>query len=150
MHATPSQFRRPIIVDHTVDFGDDITITFRFDRNKITDAWLREWTRMEDEKDVNALNVSLADLIDSWDMVGDDGAAFPPTVENISYLFTIADKAFVIGELMKASVPTRAEGNASANISATADTASTLSPASPPNGLPPSPSPSPSAVPSLT
>lgn len=150
MPATPSQFRRPIIVDHAVEFGDGVAVTFRFDRNKITDAWMREWTRMEEAQDVNALNTALADLIESWDMVGDDGQPFPPTAENISYLFNLPDKAFVIGELMRASVPARAEGNASASTSATPATASTPSPVSPPNGLAPSPSPAPLASPSPT
>ena len=150
MPATPSQFRRPVLRSHTVDFGDGVEVAFRYDRNKITDAWYAEWQRLEGEQDANALNKALADLIESWDVVNDDGSPVPPTAENISYLFNLPDKGYVIAELMKASVPSRAEGNGSGSTSSIPVMDSTSSPGNHRPSPQPSLSPPPSASQSPT
>jgi hypothetical protein len=148
--ATRNQLRRPILNTHTVTFGEGVDVTFTFNRNVLTDAWFREWRQLEQQRDADALNVALDGLVHSWDVVNDDGSPYPKSVETFSELFTLPDKARIVEELMTAAVPTRAEGNASENISSTASTDSASLPVSPPNGLAPSPSPTPSASPSPT
>lgn len=151
MPATLSQLRRPILVDHTVDFGDDIVVTFRFDRNKITDAWLREWAQLEATPDAtSAINQALADLIHAWDITNDDGSAFPPTADNIGAVFSLPDKSSLVQELMQAGRPTRAEGKASSEPSSTPPSTSEAPAPTSPNGPTTLPSPAGSASPSLT
>lgn len=151
MPATASQLRRPIIVDHTVDFGDGVTVQFRYDRNKLTEAWMNAWTRAEQAADgASRLNDMLDDLIDGWDIRNDDGSECPKTSEAIGFLFSVPDKARIFSELLTATGPARAEGNASAPTSATPGPTSTTPPVTPLNGQPPSPSPEPLASPSTT
>lgn len=145
-----SSIRRPIIRDHVIDFGDDVQVTFRFDRNKITDAWIQEWTRLEGEENVGAINLVLADLIDEWDILEDDETACPPTAENIGRLFSLADKGTIVRELMTATVPTDAEGKASSAPSNTPPSSSGPQPPMSPNGLTASSSAAPLASPSPT
>ena len=102
MPATPSQLRRPILVDRTVDFGDGVTVTFRIDRNKITDAWFRQWQNLEADMNVAAVNDMLADLIHSWDVVNDDGTPYPVSSANISDLFSVPDKGRLVEAFMEA------------------------------------------------
>lgn len=150
MPATPSQLRRPRVVSHTIDFGDDVMVRFDYDRNKMTDVWMDEWTRLETEADTPRLNEMLADLIVSWDVVNEDGSPFPMTAENIGYLFALPDKAHVFQELITASVPSRAEGNASSERSSMPPSDSTPPPQTPQNGPATLPLPAPSASPSPT
>jgi hypothetical protein len=151
MPATPSQLRRPIIVDHTVDFGDDITVKFGFDRNKITDVWMREWVRLEQEPDATSkLNEMLADLITGWDVVNEDGSPYPMTAEAIGVLFSLPDKGRIFQELVEASAPSRAEGNVSSAPTSTQRSDFTEQVATPPNGTVTSPLPELSAAPSQT
>ncbi len=150
MPATPSQLRRPVVVNHTVDFGDGVTVKFTFDRNKITDAWMEEWTRLETEQDISTLNQALNDLILAWDIQEEDGTPYRKTPETIGYLFALPDKGRIFRELVEAAVPTRAEGNASSEPSSTPQSASAEPQQTPPNGATPSASPPVSASPSLT
>ena len=46
MATAGPKLRRAVIVNHTVDFGDDVTVKFVYDRNKITDAWMGQWERL--------------------------------------------------------------------------------------------------------
>ena len=53
--ATPGQLRRAVVVNHTIDFGEGdfgegVTVNFVYDRNKITDAWMNQWTLLETER----------------------------------------------------------------------------------------------------
>lgn len=151
MPATPSQLRRPIIREHTVDFGDDVTVTFVFDRNKITDAWMQEWIRLESEPDATAkLNEMLADLIISWDVVNEDGSPYPMNAGSFGALFSLPDKGRVFKELVTASVPSSEEGKASSAPTSTPPSDSTAQGTTPPNGTVGSPLPPSSVVPSLT
>lgn len=136
MPATPSQLRRPIVVDHTIDFGDGATVLFRFDRNKITDAWLQEWSRLEEDRNVSAINEVLADLIVSWDVQNEDGTPYPLTAEAIGFLFNLPDKSRIVQELMRASVPGEAEGKASPATSVEVSPASSVTETPSPNGAP--------------
>lgn len=145
MPVTPSQIRRAIIREHTIDFGDGVVVTFRFDRNHITDSWLSAWTQNETSGNTNAINGALAELIHGWDVVNDDGTEFPPTAENIGYLFSLSDKGTIVRELMQATVPGEAEGKASSVPSPTPASASTEPLPTSPNGQAPSPSPALSA-----
>lgn len=142
MPATRSQLRRPVIVEHKVDFGDGVEVMFRYDRNKITDAWVREWTRHEEEQNAGALNEVLGDLIEAWDVLNDDGTPCPITADMIGELLSYPDKIKVLQELMTASVPSRAEGNASSASSASPSTDSMQEQPSSPNGSDTSGSPS--------
>ena len=72
MPATRSQIRRPKLVDHTVDFGEDVMVTFTFDANKMTDAWLADWSKHEEDTNAPQLNEMLADLIERWDILESD------------------------------------------------------------------------------
>ncbi len=150
MPATPSQLRRQILVDRTIDFGDGVTVTFRFDRNKMTDAFVKQWTQFETDKNTEAINSVLEGLIVSWDVVNDDGTPYPPTAENIGFLFTLVDKGRIVSDLLEASVPSRAEGNASSEPSSIPPSVFTEPQLTSPNGPAPSPSLQPSASQSTT
>jgi hypothetical protein len=145
MPATPSQLRRPVVVNHTIDFGDGVTVKFVFDRNKLTDAWMNEWTRIENERNAPQMNAMLDDLVMSWDVLEEDGSPYPKNPETIGFLFTIGDKGRIFEDLIDASVPSRAEGNASSERTSTPSSASTPPQETPPNGTVPSLSPAPSA-----
>jgi hypothetical protein len=145
-----SQLRRPIIIQHSVDFGDEVVIAFRYDRTKITDAWLRRWTELETAENIGAINSVLAELIEGWDVTDDEGAPFPPTAENIGFLFNLNDKGMLVRELMQASIPSRAEGNASSAPTSILPSASMEPPTMHQNGLVTSPSPAPLVSPSPT
>jgi hypothetical protein len=149
--ATPSQLRRPIIVNHTVDFGDEVTVKFVFDRNKITDAWMQTWVRLESEPDASGkLNEMLADLVVQWDVVNEDGSPYPMNAEAMGTLFSLPDKGRIFQELVRASVPSDAEGKASSAPTSIPSSDSTLPQAPSPNGTAASPSPELSAVASPT
>ncbi len=150
MPATPGQIRRPVIVNHTVDFGDGVSVKFVYDRNKITDAWMNEWSALEEQADVSKLNETMDDLILSWDVVNEDGSPFPKTAENIGYLFALPDKGRIFQELVTASTPTRAEGNVSPEPSNTPQSDSAPPQPTPQNGPAPSASATVSASPSPT
>jgi hypothetical protein len=149
MPATRSQIRRQKLIQHTVDFGDDVTIAFVFDANKMTDDWMDEWGRLEEQSKVPQMNAMLANLIEKWDLLEDEGGPVVPiSAEEIGKLFSLRDKLRLMKEF--AGLPTDAEGNASANISSSPSMDSTSEQASPPNGQLTSPTPMPSASPSLT
>jgi len=146
---TRGQIRRAKLVEHIVDFGDDVQVTFVFDANKMTDGWMADWARHEEETNVPQLNAMLADLIESWDILEDEGGApIAPTAEEIGSLFAVPDKLLLIKEF--AGLPSDAEGNASRNISFSPQTDSSSTPGNPPNGQPPLPTPETSVSPSLT
>ena len=133
----------------SVDLGDGDTIQLTFDRNKVTPAWVTVAQRRDEEQDTLSVPKALADVLLSWDVVNDDGTEFPPTPENIA-VFSYPVQTRLLEMVLAAAVPTRAEGNASANTSATAAPDSTSSQVTHQNGLAPSPSLAPSASPSPT
>jgi hypothetical protein len=116
MPATPSHFKRPRVVNHTIDFYG-VDVKFVYDANKLRDSWIQEWSALEEESQGGKLNEMLDDLIISWDIVNDDGSRFPKTAETIGDLFTIPDKSVVLRELMTAVRPSSEEGNASSTSS---------------------------------
>jgi hypothetical protein len=149
MPATRDQVRRPKIVDHTVDFGEGVTITFSFDANKMTDGWIADWTRLEDESNAPQMNEMLEDLIERWDILETEGGpVIPVSAEEIGKLFSLPDKLRLFKEFV--GLPSDAEGNASRNTSSSPNDASSSMPVSRPNGQSMSPTPEPSASPSLT
>jgi hypothetical protein len=150
MPATPSSLRRPKLATVQLDFGEGDIVAFTFDRNKITDAWMEEWARAEEERDTGFMNEALADLIVRWDIKGDDGSAYDPSAEHIGHLFTVADKASILREMMMATVPTEVEKRGSSTPSATPPSNSLRPPQDSPNGSTTSPSPTPSTAPSST
>jgi hypothetical protein len=148
MPATPSQLRRAIVIGHTVDFGDGVQVTFRYDRNKITDAWVKQWTEFENQQDVGAMNEVLADLISGWDIQNDDGSPYPVSAESIGFLFSYPDKIKVLQELMTAPLPTAEEKKGSSGPTNTPSSDSTEQAPNSPNGSETSSSPLPSTAPS--
>jgi citrate synthase len=144
MPATREQVRRPKIIDHTVDFGDGVMITFSFDANKMTDEWMDEWTRHEEESNVPQLNAMLADLIERWDILEHEGGpTIPVSAEEIGKLFALPVKLRLMREFL--GLPSDAEGNASTNTSSTPSSTSSSMQESLPNGLSASTSVPPSA-----
>lgn len=144
MPATRSQIRRPKVIDHTVDFGDGVTICFTFDANKMTDAWMADWSEAEETSDVPQLNAMLADLIEAWDLLETEGGPVVPVIaEEIGKLFSLPDKFRLLKEFI--GLPSDAEGNASRITSSSPSISSSSTPESPPNGQSPSTSPEPSA-----
>lgn len=147
MAATRSQVRRSKIVSHTVSFGDGVEVAFTFDANKMTDGWMEDWTKHEEDTNIRQLNAMLADLILSWDILEEEnGPVVPITPEEIGKLFTLSDKFNLLKEFV--GLPSDAEGNASKNTSSSASSDSSLTQVSPPNGQSPSPTPTPVASPS--
>lgn len=152
MPATPSHFKRPKVVNHTIDF-DGVDVKFVYDANKLRDSWISEWSALEEESQGGKLNEMLDDLIISWDIVNDDGSRFPKTAETIGDLFTIPDKSMILQALMTAVRPSSEEGNESSTSSvvlAPAAEPSKLDSPSSPNGLETSISPPVSASPPKT
>lgn len=141
-----SSLTREKLVDVQIDLGDGDTVTVRFDRNKVTPAWAARASAAADS-DALALPKSLAETIQSWD-VTDAGQPFPPTGENVGVLSFGAQRA-LLSQILKASVPSDAEGKASSATPPTASSPSTETLATPQNGQAPSLLPAPSASPSL-
>lgn len=153
MPATPSQLRRRTTVHRTVEFVSDegsAEVTFSYDRNKITDSWLTEWTELERGREGHAMNEVLLDLLISWDIQEEDGSPVPITIENLSALFNIPDKVMLIGELISGAQPTRAEGEVSSAGSGTPSTGSASKQGNHLDGQLTSPLPPPLASPSPT
>jgi hypothetical protein len=118
----------------TVDLGDGDSVQGLFDRNKVTPAWV------ESGRNDQFLSDALADVILEWDVTNDDGSPFAISAENMA-VFSFDAQARLLEIIVSASVPGRAEGNASANTSDTDAPASTSSPGNLPNGQVTSPSP---------
>jgi hypothetical protein len=151
MAATRAQIRRAKVIGHKVDFGDDVIVTFWYDRNKITDAWMQDWKTHEEQAKTPALNEMLADLIERWDIIETEGGPeIPVSKETIGDLFGLPDKIYLMTELYTAGMPSSEEGNASPITSSIPSEGSSSKPESPQNGQEPSPSPAPLASPSPT
>lgn len=149
MPATRSGLRRPKHVDCPVDFGEGEVVTFVIDANKMTDAWMDDWSRAEKEAGESKLNAMLDDLIEAWDIYEHEGGPLVPVSETeIGKLFSLSAKSQMMREF--GDLPSDAEGNASRNISSTPGDVSSSTPASPQNGPSPSPTPEPVASPSST
>lgn len=144
-----SDITRQKIVEATADLGGGDTITFQFDRNRITPAWVEEATRRDEDRDPLALARTLAEMVAEWDVTNDDGTVFAPTVENLAtFPFDILSK--LVTRMVEAAAPSEAEGKASAEAYSSAPSTFTAPEATSPNGEAPSPSPSVSASPSPT
>jgi hypothetical protein len=150
MPATPNSLRRPKLKTISLDFGEGDCVSFTFDRNKITDAWMEDWDRLEQERDIALMNEALADLIIAWDIVNEDGSPYESSAEHIGFLFNIADKALILREMITATAPTEAEKRGSSKLSSTPSSDSTEQAPNSPNGSETSPLPAPSASPSPT
>jgi hypothetical protein len=131
-----------------VEFGGE-TVQVVFDRNAMTQRWVKQMQETPASVDVEIASRSLADILLEWDIVEEDGTPTPITVPvladlPLAFIFAL-DEA--IGE---AGVPGSEEGNASKTISSTPSSASTGKQESPLNGPQPSVTPALSASPSLT
>ncbi len=144
-----SDLTRAKPLDVTIDLGDGDMIVVRFDRNKVTPAWVGLAQQRDEASDALSLPKALADVILDWDVVADNDEPFPPTVENLA-VFSYPAQSDLLRRILEEAVPSRAEGNASANTSSSPSMDSTDAPASPQNGQVVSLSPPPSASPSLT
>jgi hypothetical protein len=149
MPATPSHFRRPRVVNHTIDFFG-VEVKFVYDANKLRDSWINEWAAIEQKSDGGKLNEMLDDLILGWDIRNDDGTEYPKSTETIGELFTIPDKSIILRELMLALNPTEDEKGGSSEPSSTLSTDSTAPAETSPNGSETSQSQTVSASPSVT
>lgn len=137
-------------VETIIDLGDGDAVAVVFDRNRITPFWVADAQRRENESDALTLPKALADVMISWDVTADDqGGAFPPTPENIGVLSVSAQGA-LLEQIMRAAVPSDAEGKASSGTPSIPNTSSLERPALLQNGQPTSPSPSASTSPSPT
>lgn len=130
---------RQKLVDHVVDIGDGEQVTIRFDRNAVTPAWVAEASARDEQQDPLSLPKALADVLVDWDIT-DDGAAFPPTAENVAVLGYGVQKV-LLQEIMRAAVPGEAEGKASSGPGSTQSSVSEATPSL--NGQATSPSPEP-------
>jgi hypothetical protein len=147
MPATRSQRRRRKPIVHAVNFGDGEVINFTFDANKITDEWMERWMEAERQSDAPQLNAMLADVIEEWDLLEDEGGpVIAVTATEIGKLFTLRDKYRLLREFI--GLPSDAEGNASESTSSSPSSDFVSAPASPQNGPPTSPTPEPVASPS--
>jgi hypothetical protein len=151
MPATREQIRRARVIGHLVDFGEGVTVQFWYDRNKITDAWVADWTEQEQQAGAARMNEMISDLLDRWDVLEyDGGPVVPLSAKTIGELFSWPDKIHLMRELMTSGIPTSEEGNGSSDTSSTASTDSLPRPETLQNGPEPSPSPVPSTSPSPT
>ncbi len=152
MPVTPSHFRKPRVVNHSIDFwGGDVK--FVYDANKLRDSWINEWAAVEAQGDAGKLNEMLDDLIINWDVTNEDGTPFSKTAQTIGELFTIPDKTLILRELMTAMNPSSEEGNASSTssgVSAPVAESSAPEPTISPNGSTTTESQNVSASPSVT
>lgn len=143
-----SSITRPDPVAITVLFGGE-TVNVTFDRNAMTQRWMKQLQQGIKNEDVETAAKSLADLITDWDITNDDGTPLPTTADTLAglplpFLHAI-DEA--IGE---AGTISSAEGNASSPSAPNPSSDSTPSEMSSPNGSDSSTSPTPSASPSST
>jgi len=148
MRASEIRNQPPRLVTVPVTLRGVQAMTIVIDANKVTRRWAKE---ADGGGDAYGLYAGLCEVIESWDVTNDDGTPFDVTVENLASLdLTIADDAAIVTQIVEGSVPSDAEGKASAHTSATPNTGYTKSPASLPNGQPTLPSPNVSESPSLT
>jgi hypothetical protein len=151
MPVSKAQIRRARVIGHTVDFGEGVEVKFWYDRNKITDAWMKDWTLQEEQANAPRMNEMLFDLINRWDVVEEDGGPeVPVTVETIAELFSWPDKIYLMKELMTGGLPSSEEGNGSSEPSSSPVATSSDQAETSPNGPQPSPLPAPLASPSPT
>lgn len=123
---------RPEIVQATVDISGE-TVTVQFDRSQITLRWISQVKAARETEDAALLADCFAAVVSGWDITAEDGSPFPPTQENLAALPARVIGA-IIESLQNAATPGEAEGKASAERSSTPPSASTLPPATPPNG----------------
>lgn len=144
-----SELTRQKLKDISIDLGDGDSITLTFDLNGVTPAWVSETQRRDQEQDVLSLPKCLSEVIIKWDVTNEDGSEYPPLAENISVL-SYGAQSRLLTQIMTASVPSDAEGNASSGTPSSASSSSTQSELTSQNGQLTSPSPAPSASPSPT
>jgi hypothetical protein len=105
-----SSLKRPDPVKTEVRFGDE-TVVVVFDRNRMTQRWVKQIQDGIAGDDIEIAARSLVELLLEWDILEEDGTATPitvPVLADLPLAFIHAlDEA--IGE---AGVPSSAEGNA--------------------------------------
>lgn len=121
-----SDISRPELVTETFTVhGEQVTVTF--DRSKINLHWGRF------AMDSDTLHEALAEVIQTWDIVNDDGTPFPPVAGNIEKVPLPVISA-LSEALRDSSVPSEAEGKNSSGPPSTQSVASTEPAATPQNG----------------
>jgi hypothetical protein len=123
--ATPSQFKRPRVVRHTINFEGAAEVVFTYDANKLRDSWLEAWAAEEAQSNTGKLNEMLDDLIIGWDLINEDGTPYPKTAATIADVFTLPDKSLICEELLSAQKMTEAEKRGSSEPLASQPTTST-------------------------
>lgn len=142
------QITRQVIREAHVDLGEGDVVVVKFDRNKITPAWIQE-SEQREKSDSQSLPKGLAEVILDWDVTDNDGSPYPPTAENLARL-SYPVQAEILGAMVKAAVPSRAEGNDSSEPASTPSTDSSGLAETSPNGQETLPSPAPSVSQSPT
>ena len=144
--ASLSSIKRPDLVTVTLKFSGE-TVNVTFDRNAMTQRWVKAAQEGRTAADVEWFSRSLAELLTGWDIVDDQGAPVPITPEVLSDLplpfLGALDEA--IGE---AGTLSSEEGNASSPSAPSPSSGSTRELTASPNGSETSTSQNASAVPS--
>jgi hypothetical protein len=143
-----SSLKRPHPVEVVFE-AEGETVTIVFDRNRITQGWAKRIQQGMESQDMEAAISGMLEVLQSWDVVEEDGSPTPLSAEVLSDLplGVLANLNIAIAE---AAMPSSEEGNGSSNTSSTPPTDSSSKLESPPNGQEPLPSPQSSASPSLT
>lgn len=144
-----SHLTRPKPRNATVDLGEGDELKITFDANKITPAWMREAQKRDEAQDSYSLPKALAEVMIGWDVTEDDGSVFPPNADNIG-VFSYPVQSELLARILKAAVPSDAEGEASSAPSPEQSTTSSEPAQTHQNGATTSPSPEHSASPSPT
>jgi hypothetical protein len=135
-----SDLTREKAVRAVVDLGDGDTIDLKFDRNKVTPAWVTLALQRDEAEDTLSLPKALADVILSWDVTNDDGTDFAPTADNIA-VFSFPVQRHLLKKIMESAVPSSEEGNVSSELPVTPSSDSTVPEPTSRNGAVTEPSP---------
>lgn len=124
-------------------FTGQPAMTLKIDKNKVT----RKWANSADEDFYGAITQVAA----GWDLVNDDGTAFPLTSESLLSLgLTLQHEMELVEQIVNAAAPSRAEGNDLSRQRSTPSTDSVPPVETPQNGPATLPSPAVSESPSPT
>lgn len=143
-----SSLTRPKPVSIDIDLGDGDTVSVVFDRNRVTTHWAQNVDAQADADDPMALSEAIAHVLMEWNVTA-DGQPFPPTATNVSMLSLGAQKA-LLHRVIRAAVPSDAEGKSSASLSPIQSSVSADPPRESLNGTETSTLGAPSAYPSPT
>ena len=124
-----SSLTRPKPTPGSIGAGED-TVSFVFDANKVTPAWMDAMLARLNSSDIMAMANALGAVIMQWDVTS-DGEEYPPTGQNIGALSFEAITSLYT-EVCEAAAPTSEEGNASqaSSVAPASETSEPVSPSS--------------------